>query len=213
MMKLRIAAFLALVACPALAPAAARAQLTVVSACNLQTLTVGKKVGIQYITAGGLLCVSSSGGGGGGSVTQGTTPWVDDITQWANVALGAPSNYGTSPGAVAVPGINAYVTGGTIGNTPTTGTPTEVTVTCGTSATTLLAASTATTFVAAQNPNGVANTVWVNYAGASAVAAPPSFSIASGVTQVWSTLQGYVPTSGISCISSPGAQAVTLSYK
>lgn len=50
------------------------------------------------------------GGGGGGSVTQGTTPWVDDITQWANVALGAPSNYGTSPGAVAVPGVNAFVT-------------------------------------------------------------------------------------------------------
>lgn len=50
------------------------------------------------------------GGGGGGSVTQGTTPWVDDITQWANVALGAPSNYGTSPGAVTVPGVNAFVT-------------------------------------------------------------------------------------------------------
>lgn len=52
----------------------------------------------------------SGGGGGGGSVTQGTVPWVDDITQWANVALGAPSNYGTSPGAVAVPGVNAFVT-------------------------------------------------------------------------------------------------------
>lgn len=52
----------------------------------------------------------AGGGGGGGSVTQGTTPWVDDITQWANVALGAPSNYGTSPGAVVVPGVNAFVT-------------------------------------------------------------------------------------------------------
>lgn len=60
------------------------------------------------VTAGNPLPVT--GGGGGGSVTQGTTPWVDDITQWANVALGAPSNYGTSPGAVTVPGVNAFVT-------------------------------------------------------------------------------------------------------
>ena len=44
-----------------------------------------------------------------GSVTQGTSPWVDDLTQWASVALGAPSNFGTSPGAVEVPGVNAYV--------------------------------------------------------------------------------------------------------
>lgn len=51
-----------------------------------------------------------SSGGAGGSVTQGTSPWVDNITQWASVALGAPSNYGTSPGAVAVPGVNAFIT-------------------------------------------------------------------------------------------------------
>lgn len=49
-------------------------------------------------------------GGGGGSVTQGTSPWVDNITQWNSVNLGSPSNYGTSPGAVAVPGVNAFVT-------------------------------------------------------------------------------------------------------
>lgn len=61
------------------------------------------------VTAGNPLPVTG-GGGGGGSVTQGTTPWVDDITQWANVALGAPSNYGTSPGAVTVPGVNAAIT-------------------------------------------------------------------------------------------------------
>src|SRR5262249_20777295 len=31
-------------------------------------------------------------------------------TQLAGVALGAPSNYGTSPGAVSVQGVNAFVT-------------------------------------------------------------------------------------------------------
>src|SRR5208283_1443887 len=93
------------------------------------------------------------GGGGGGSVTQGTTPWVNDITQlantnlgtpvtwgstpsgivlsanvncvagyssstsitsWAGGTLGAMTNYGTSPGTVLVPGVNANVTGGSI---------------------------------------------------------------------------------------------------
>jgi hypothetical protein len=53
-----------------------------------------------------------SGGGGGGSVTQGTVPWVDSVHYWgsSDTALGAPSAYGTSPGAVNVPGVNAFVT-------------------------------------------------------------------------------------------------------
>jgi hypothetical protein len=33
-----------------------------------------------------------------------------NITQWSSVALGSPSNYGTPPGAVEVPGVNAFVT-------------------------------------------------------------------------------------------------------
>lgn len=53
---------------------------------------------------------NAASSGGGTSVTQGTTPWVDNVTQWASVALGAPSNYGTSPGAVAVMGVNAFIT-------------------------------------------------------------------------------------------------------
>ena len=59
----------------------------------------------------------SGGGGGGGTgcpnpcpVTQSTSPWVDNIAQWASASLGAPSNYGTSPGAVTVPGVNAFIT-------------------------------------------------------------------------------------------------------
>jgi hypothetical protein len=42
-----------------------------------------------------------------------------DMYSLAGTALGAPSNYGTSPGAVEVPGVNAYVTnfgGGTAGS-------------------------------------------------------------------------------------------------
>jgi hypothetical protein len=61
------------------------------------------------------------------AVTQSTSPWVvsgtvtttppanasTNITQWDSVALGAPSAYGTSPGAITVPGVNAFIT-----NTP-----------------------------------------------------------------------------------------------
>jgi hypothetical protein len=36
--------------------------------------------------------------------------WYSDISAWAGTQLGAPSNYGTSPGAVAVPGVNAFIT-------------------------------------------------------------------------------------------------------
>lgn len=48
-----------------------------------------------------------------GAVTQASGPWTMNWTQLNSVALGSPSNYGTSPGAVAVPGVNAFVT-----NTP-----------------------------------------------------------------------------------------------
>ena len=43
-------------------------------------------------------------------VTQSTTPWVDSITTWAGSTLGAITNYGTSPGAVLVPAVNAFIT-------------------------------------------------------------------------------------------------------
>ena len=34
----------------------------------------------------------------------------ESMVDWAGTTLGAPSNYGTSPGAVEVPGVNAFVT-------------------------------------------------------------------------------------------------------
>jgi hypothetical protein len=53
------------------------------------------------------------------AVTQSSGPWTINLTQVDGNALGATSNYGTSPGAVAVMGVNAFVTNaGSIG-TPT----------------------------------------------------------------------------------------------
>src|SRR6516164_18934 len=47
-----------------------------------------------------------------GTVTanQGGAPWSQNQTQLNGVALGSPSNYGTSPGAISVQGVNAFVT-------------------------------------------------------------------------------------------------------
>lgn len=46
----------------------------------------------------------------GNAVNTATNPVHDDLRQWAGGTLGAPSNYGTSPGAVLVPGTNTFVT-------------------------------------------------------------------------------------------------------
>lgn len=88
-----------------LAPACALAQsLTpvVVSACGTppQTYHAGQSYPMTMDTTG-TLCAAGSGGGGASSV---------NIASVNGVALGSPSAYGTSPGAIAVPGVNAFVT-------------------------------------------------------------------------------------------------------
>ena len=66
------------------------------------------KVGIGFLVVIGLLVAQQP-------VAQGpqasnAAAWLTNVSQWAGSALGSPSNYGTSPGAVAVPGVNAFVT-------------------------------------------------------------------------------------------------------
>lgn len=75
------------------------------------TLSDKQRGVFQLDTNGNLnVNVKVGGGGGGGAVTQGTVPWVDSITMWGGGTLGAMANYGTSPGAVLVPGVNAFIT-------------------------------------------------------------------------------------------------------
>lgn len=45
--------------------------------------------------------------------------WLTAVSTWAGGTLGAMANYGTSPGAVLVPGVNAYVTNASSIGTPT----------------------------------------------------------------------------------------------
>jgi len=91
----------------------------------------------------------------------------------------------------------------------TYGVPTQVTVTCGASSTTLLAAGLAKNMVRVAVPAGGV-TVWFNWAGAAATAAPPSDPIPAG-TAVWWV--DFVPSTAITCIAASGTQAVTLVYQ
>lgn len=63
------------------------------------------------------------------AATQSTSPWVDNITQVASVALGGTAvvNYGSTPAAVAVPAVNAFITN----TVPVTLTSTTITGTVG----------------------------------------------------------------------------------
>ncbi len=116
-MKTWLLAALAATVALALGSGGARAQSSnplVVSSCGTAgTFVVGGGAALTVDTTGAI-CTDGGGGGGGGSVTQGTSPWVDSITQWGGGILGAMANYGTTPGAVLVPGVNAFVTAGSI---------------------------------------------------------------------------------------------------
>ena len=99
-------AFTIIILCAPIAALAQNAQQGfVVSSCGTpgRTYTVGS-YGPITVDENGYVCFN--GGGGGGSEPV-------NVTQWDSVALGAPSAYGSSPGAVTVPGVNAYIT-----NTP-----------------------------------------------------------------------------------------------
>lgn len=93
------------------------------------------------------------------------------------------------------------------------GTPTLTSVACGVTSTTLLAASTATQFLMIRNPTTALNTVWINVAGAAAVAAPPSIDLAPGSeADFFAEGAGFLPTAQINCIAGV-SNTVTVMYK
>jgi hypothetical protein len=68
-------------------------------------------VGVAGSGAADVVSVQGVGGMTPLSVTTGSAS-LTGINGWGGVTLGAASNYGTSPGAVKVGGVNAYVTNG-----------------------------------------------------------------------------------------------------
>lgn len=94
-----------------------------------------------------------------------------------------------------------------------TGTLHQTTVTCGTGNTVLLPANAARAYIFVKNPIGAANTVWINWAGATATAAAPNEDFAAAGSKTWSgPTTGFVPTAAINCIATAGAQAVELEW-
>src|SRR5271166_1965183 len=106
-------------------------QSAISTSTNVQATTVSGSLGINYMPGAGL----------DNTAVPGSTLWVGgmynsspesygtgdmasfqmdvhgnlytDQNYWAGTALGAPSNFGTTPGAVAVPGVNASLFQGT----------------------------------------------------------------------------------------------------
>lgn len=75
--------------------------------------------GYQFVTPTVGLPVNVIAGSGSGCAGTTGTPCFVNVQNWGagGTALGAMANYGTSPGAVKVPGVNAYVTAGAITET------------------------------------------------------------------------------------------------
>lgn len=94
-----------------------------------------------------------------------------------------------------------------------TGTPTQTSISCGTSSTTVLAANAAASFVIIRNPTTATITVWINVAGAAATAAAPSIDLAPGSEADFSAgNDSFLPTSAINCIATT-ASTLTVVYK
>jgi hypothetical protein len=99
------------------------------SACA-PSLTSDRKLFVQAFqgTSPWVVSLTSTTITGTVGVTQSTSPWVVSVPTWAGGTLGAMANYGTSPGAVLVPGVNAFVTNTvpvTLTSTTITGTVAE----------------------------------------------------------------------------------------
>lgn len=91
------------------------------------------------------------------------------------------------------------------------GTPTQTSVSVGTSSALLLAASAATSFLKVSVPLNAANGIWVRWDNGVATQAPAAEYIAPGASASWVKSTGFLPTSQINAIAS-AAVAVTLIY-
>jgi len=91
-------------------------------------------------------------------------------------------------------------------------TPNQVSATCSTSSSTILAANSALQSESFHLAATAANPVWLNFAGATAVQAAPSFDLQPGQTITWNVTGALLPVSAITCIAS-ASTAVTEIYK
>ena len=127
---------------------------------------------------------------------SGGTQGVLSVMHWIN-------------GGVATPVSAANPLPVTATQSGASGTPSQTAVSVGVTSTTVLTAAGATSFVKLCLAQSAANGIWVNWAGAAAVAAAPSEYMAPGQCDPWVKSTGYLPTSQINAIAS-AAVSVTL---
>jgi len=176
--------------------------------------TVGSNTYLAGITSSGTAALNISGGSGlptgagGGSGGGGSSA----ITTWASGTLGAMATYGTSPGAVLVPGVNAYVTNQpTVTTTPKTGSFTISGCSVTTSSAQCLASGTATNHVQVQNTSASAS-VACSWGGAAALNSSGSFQLAAGQSAIWGPNTSGVPSAALNCIASSAPAPLYLEY-
>lgn len=137
---------------------------------------------------------------------------ITDQTNTANVKAASTAAVATDKALVVAISPNNTITTSSGGTS--VGTPTETSVSCGATTTTLLAAATATKFISVRNPTIAAFTIWINIVGASATVAVPSIDLAPGSeVDFFASENSFLPTAQLNCISSGTASSVTLVYK
>lgn len=171
------------------------------------------------------------------TVVQGTSPWVENISQFggSNVATGTGVSGsgiprvtvandskviawdGTNTSSVKAASAQSALTDTALvvtGRPDNVGTPTQTSVSCAATSTTLLTAGSATMFLSIRNPTTSTVTIWINTAAAAAVAAAPSLDLPPG-SEAYFSAEGssFLPTSQINCISGGSASSVTIIYK
>lgn len=138
------------------------------------------------------------------------------VADGANVTQGAIADAAATAGGTGTVSaklrevtalLNSILTGVTSSIPPPAGTPTETTVTCGTSSGLFLASSTATTFILIQSPADV----WFDFSGNTAVLLGPSVKVPAGGSFLWGPTT-FLPTAQINCKASVST-VVTLVYK
>lgn len=142
-----------------------------------------------------------------------------DVTKWCPTSTTYPlpvavvgsgtSNYGTSPGAVPVPSVNAFVTNPISATfSGNSGAIAQTAVSVANSSTALLAAAQFSNFEKVCVAQTATTGVWINWANAAAVTAAPSEYVPPGQCDTWVKSTGFLPTAAAFAISNSASTIV-----
>ena len=205
---------------------------TVVSSCpttRANPYTIGT-LAYPTVDVNGTFCTNAAGGGGGGSVTQGTSPWIDNICQagattpCAQVKAGNTAAAGDNALVVADPNLLAAATSPIPAGTNVIGGvtfPVNVGVTdCSGTVTTGGTAQNA--FAAGATKHGFfimnlsSDPMWINFTGAAVVGGSGSFLLPAGSSTIaggsFTAPPGFGMNTALSVIAATTSDAFTCKW-